>query len=503
MASNNIKEVRSSPRGPKQRHSPDGFAILFKLPSRYQEWFRLVILLLITAINGCESCGQGVRRPPPIKKLTASGPKIIFTLAPENTPPARGAISHGGAVPIFAQHLRGSAPPTTLTPPEPDVPPDICPPNIEDDGISCTQDFCDDETGIVGNIATIEACPPRLCEIIAACDQNLGCVYIPMKNGTPCEIQFEVVKVCLDTECVIPPPITATPLPTANSAPSATPLPSAEASPETTIEITPEASHESVQTPTPIATTDPTATPYIFITPDPSPFIAPPNHCENPQFPIPQGNITDACNRLPTTPCQIDDGSSDLDCDGVSDAVDNCPCHPNAPEHSFISLPEQYGIAMCCDEYDWQSDIDWDGGGDPCDPDDDGDGIMDDADECPYDQAPYQEQPPWGSATYCSYIDRTELDYSCRDQTVDAVLVTGETGIDHDRDRIATVGDNCQLLSNADQANRDGDLHGKLCDPDDDGDGIPEPPFGMDNCPDVANHNQEDGDLNGTGNACQ
>ena len=55
------------------------------------------------------------------------------------------------------------------------------------------------------------------------------------------------------------------------------------------------------------------------------------------------------------------------------------------------------------------------------------------------------------------------------------------------------------MVSNADQANVDGDSLGNVCDTDDDGDGVAD---GADNCPLAANPKQSDGDDDGLGDAC-
>ena len=64
------------------------------------------------------------------------------------------------------------------------------------------------------------------------------------------------------------------------------------------------------------------------------------------------------------------DGLADADADGYGDALDNCPCSPNAE----------------------QRDLDADGSGDSCDPDDDGDAVPDDQDCAPLD--PTVSAPP-------------------------------------------------------------------------------------------------------------
>ena len=83
---------------------------------------------------------------------------------------------------------------------------------------------------------------------------------------------------------------------------------------------------------------------------------------------------------------------------------------------------------------------------------------------------------------------------------------------DTDGDGLPNTSDNCPGIANADQADRDGDGIGDLCDithggggsgtgtaGDNDGDGVPD---STDNCPGKANPGQADTDGDGTGDAC-
>src|ERR1043166_160076 len=92
----------------------------------------------------------------------------------------------------------------------------------------------------------------------------------------------------------------------------------------------------------------------------------------------------------------------------------------------------------------------------------DGDGVADDADNCPNTANASQE--------------------------------------DADSDGVGDACDNCSMVANPDQTNTDGGLKGDACDPYDDNDGDLD---AADNCPLVYNPNQADSDGDGIGDACE
>ena len=138
---------------------------------------------------------------------------------------------------------------------------------------------------------------------------------------------------------------------------------------------------------------------------------------------------------LPGQQCE-----TDTDADGFPDDQDNCPNTPND-----------------------QSDVNGDGIGDACEPDDgDGDGWPAAQDNCPATPNPSQT--------------------------------------DGDGDGIGDACDNCPTAANAGQEDVNGNDIGDACEPDDgDGDGWP---AAQDNCGAVANPDQADFDGDGFGDVC-
>jgi hypothetical protein len=126
----------------------------------------------------------------------------------------------------------------------------------------------------------------------------------------------------------------------------------------------------------------------------------------------------------------------DRDGDGVLDESDNCPAVQNQA----------------------QSDFDADGLGDACDSDVDGDRIDDTADNCSLVPNPQQ-----------SDLDADGTGDACDD--------------DVDGDQVSNTDDNCAINANPSQVDFDGDGGGDACDPDDDGDGIADV---TDSCPGTA-----------------
>lgn len=198
-----------------------------------------------------------------------------------------------------------------------------------------------------------------------------------------------------------------------------------------------------------------------------------------------------ACNRAqdsdvpagPVTPIPDGDG------DGVLDDVDNCPILANTD----------------------QIDTDRDGQGDACDSDDDNDGVPDTGDNCRVVANPTQTDTDGdGIGDACDSDDDGD---TVPDTTDNCPLVANTNQLDSDgdgrgdacdtdddNDGVPEPTDNCPLVSNPDQLDSDGDGLGNACDTDDDGDGVPD---GTDNCPLVSNADQADADGDGVGDACE
>ena len=170
----------------------------------------------------------------------------------------------------------------------------------------------------------------------------------------------------------------------------------------------------------------------------------------------------------------------DIDGDGVLNKNEDPGCERMLPieddETQTVDLPSTSSHR----DREWDCETGdvgcGDGKADACS-DPDGDGVRSDKDDCPY------SLPAAGNS---SHVDTDGDGYS------DAC------DVDDDGDGVDDVSDNCIDTPNPGQADADWDGTGDLCD-DRDGDGIVDV---NDNCPDISNHDQKDPDNDGQGNPC-
>jgi len=224
----------------------------------------------------------------------------------------------------------------------------------------------------------------------------------------------------------------------------------------------------------------------------------------------------------------------DSDGDGVPDQQDNCPNTPNATQADADSD----GVGDLCDSCPFDPD--------PLQGDIDGDGVGDACDNCPNHSNPGQEDADgdeYGDACDCDPSDpavnpgavencMNGIDDDC-DGFVDANDL--DCAADSDMDGVPDLFDNCPMVANPLQEDDDADGYGAACDCDDghpgvnpgaaedcmngvdddcdgfvdandfdcnpdwDGDGIPNM---LDNCPLVPNPTQVDADMDGFGWHC-
>lgn len=137
----------------------------------------------------------------------------------------------------------------------------------------------------------------------------------------------------------------------------------------------------------------------------------------------------------------------------------------------------------------------------------DGDGVRNDADNCPEDaNAEQSDRDGDGVGDRCDNCARDD-NAAQRDGDGDGVgdrcdvcvAIANPMQVDDDGDGRGDACDNCDAVANAGQRDTDADGRGDACDGDDDDDGVLDDP---DNCPLVANAGQRDSDGDGRGDAC-
>lgn len=217
--------------------------------------------------------------------------------------------------------------------------------------------------------------------------------------------------------------------------------------------------------------------------------------------------------------------SNDIDGDGITNLIDNCPCSYNPDQLDT----DNDGVGDACDNC-WQKfnpdqkDLDGDGVGDECDncpyvknpsqEDRDHDSLGDECDLCPDIVNPLQEIEYVNDSVVVAVDCNPDIDGDGipneEDEDMDGdgwpnnmdncPSRYNPNQADSDNDGIGDVCDNCPLRYNPNQEDQDHDGVGDVCDDDQDGDGVPDR---WDNCPYHYNPNQEDEDCNGVGDACQ
>jgi hypothetical protein len=128
------------------------------------------------------------------------------------------------------------------------------------------------------------------------------------------------------------------------------------------------------------------------------------------------------------------------------------------------------------------------------DADSDGDSLPDCHDACPSDAANDVDNDG-----RCANTDNCPAVSNATQANLDGDSEGDACDADDDNDGANDSSDNCPILANADQLNTDGDATGNACDSDDDNDGIDD---GADNCALASNTAQANTDGDSQGDAC-
>uniref|UniRef100_A0A8C7W504 Thrombospondin-1 n=1 Tax=Oncorhynchus mykiss TaxID=8022 RepID=A0A8C7W504_ONCMY len=203
------------------------------------------------------------------------------------------------------------------------------------------------------------------------------------------------------------------------------------------------------------------------------------------------GQFSDTMFRCECKPGYAGNGhicGDDTDLDGWPNK--DLLCVENATYHCKKSNPDQV-------------DTDNNGEGDACAIDIDGDGILNERDNCPYVYNVDQRDTDGdGVGDHCDNcpLEHNPDQVTAIDSDSDRVGDKCDNNQDIDEDGHQNNMDNCPYIPNANQADHDKDGKGDACDHDDDNDGIPDD---KDNCRLAFNPDQLDSDGDGRGDVCK